>query len=155
MPFRDESFDSVFLIEVLEHVLDEVKVLNEAHRVLSCGGEAIITVPNKLFPFETHSIRLGLKVIEPPIPFFSWLPNRIRNKHERARVYAPSGLVKSLTRQFSIRQIDYIPPLLEGRPFQKNGCWLIAVRNLAEKVFSKIPFKWLSMSILVVAQKKK
>ena len=155
LPFRDEVFDSAFLIETLEHVLDEAKVLNEVHRVLSCSGEVIITVPNKFFPFETHSIKLGLKIIEPPIPFFSWLPNRIRNKHERARIYTPSALVKSLTGQFSLRQINYIPPLLEGRPFQKNRCWLMAVRNLIEKLFSKVPFKYLSMSILVVAQKKK
>jgi len=27
-------------------------------------------VPNKYFPFETHSIKIGNKIIEPPIPFF-------------------------------------------------------------------------------------
>lgn len=155
LPFTDEAFNSVFLIETLEHVLDDEKVLREVHRVLCYNGEVIITVPNKLFPFETHSIRLGLKVIEPPIPFFSWFPNRIRRKHERARVYAPNSLAKSLMKHFAIRQINYIPPLLEGPPFPKDGYWLTVIRNMVEKLFSKTPFKYLSMSILVVAQKKK
>jgi 2-polyprenyl-3-methyl-5-hydroxy-6-metoxy-1,4-benzoquinol methylase len=38
LPFADESFDQVFAVHVLEHVLDLVPLMNEVHRVLRPGG---------------------------------------------------------------------------------------------------------------------
>jgi len=51
MPFHDESFDTIFATEVLEHLDDETlnKGLDEIYRVLrgGGGGHLIITVPYK------------------------------------------------------------------------------------------------------------
>ena len=44
LPFRDRSFDSVLIFEVLEHVADIDRVLNEAFRV--ARKNVLITVPN-------------------------------------------------------------------------------------------------------------
>jgi SAM-dependent methyltransferase len=44
LPFKDRSFDSVLIFEVLEHVLDVEKVLAEAFRV--ARRNVLITVPN-------------------------------------------------------------------------------------------------------------
>lgn len=44
---RDESFDVVIAFDVLEHVPDYKKALAEVRRVLSAGGTAIFTVPQK------------------------------------------------------------------------------------------------------------
>ena len=44
LPFRDQSFDSVLIFEVLEHVADIEKVLSEAFRV--ARKNVLITVPN-------------------------------------------------------------------------------------------------------------
>ena len=41
-----ETFDVVFLGEVLEHVFDPVQVLSEARKVLVPGGRVVITTPN-------------------------------------------------------------------------------------------------------------
>jgi ubiquinone/menaquinone biosynthesis C-methylase UbiE len=38
LPFADESFDSVFAIEVVEHLLDVDRCLAEVNRVLKPGG---------------------------------------------------------------------------------------------------------------------
>jgi SAM-dependent methyltransferase len=44
LPFRDRSFDSVLIFEVLEHVADIERVLSEAFRV--ARKNVLITVPN-------------------------------------------------------------------------------------------------------------
>lgn len=51
MPFPDNSFDAVFLIEVLEHVHNPPKALSEISRVLKPGGTLIFSVP---FIFPLH-----------------------------------------------------------------------------------------------------
>lgn len=44
LPFADKSFESVLLIDVLEHIFQPLDVLKEAHRV--CTGYVYISVPN-------------------------------------------------------------------------------------------------------------
>ncbi len=46
--FADGSFDTVFLIETIEHLLpdDLARTLGEIHRLLAPGGHLIITTPN-------------------------------------------------------------------------------------------------------------
>lgn len=48
LPFPDKSFGMVVCREVIEHVLDDVKLLNEAWRVLEDDGWLYITTPNGL-----------------------------------------------------------------------------------------------------------
>lgn len=43
---KDNTFDCVLMNEVLEHVHDVEKSINEAYRVLLKGGKIVITVPN-------------------------------------------------------------------------------------------------------------
>jgi 2-polyprenyl-3-methyl-5-hydroxy-6-metoxy-1,4-benzoquinol methylase len=45
LPFDDASFDSVSLLDVLEHVADERVTLSEARRVLRPEGLVVVTVP--------------------------------------------------------------------------------------------------------------
>ena len=73
MPFADGSFDRVIAAEVLEHILDDQRAMNELARVLRPGGQAAVTVP-------------------------SWLPERIcwalsENYHN-----TPGGHVRIFTR---------------------------------------------------------
>jgi|SRR3989344_9310097 len=52
IPFKDKIFDVVILGDVLEHVNNEAKSLNEIYRVLKSEGILILTVPHKgLFSF--------------------------------------------------------------------------------------------------------
>jgi SAM-dependent methyltransferase len=48
LPFRNESFDLVLMLEVIEHLPDIPHSLREIARVLKPGGIAIVTTPNRL-----------------------------------------------------------------------------------------------------------
>jgi SAM-dependent methyltransferase len=48
MPFAGASFDRVIAAEVLEHILDDQRAMDELARVLRPGGLAAVTVPSWL-----------------------------------------------------------------------------------------------------------
>ncbi|HOE70102.1 MAG TPA: class I SAM-dependent methyltransferase [Brevefilum sp.] len=64
-PLRDRSFDVIYLLDVVEHVKDDQKLVSEMLRILKPGGKLILTTPHiniRLFPpFLTSwiSIRWG------------------------------------------------------------------------------------------------
>ena len=49
-PFAPGMFDAIAMSDVLEHVLDPIRILKLAHKLLRPGGVVLITTPN------THSI---------------------------------------------------------------------------------------------------
>lgn len=54
LPFRDDSFDMVALFDVIEHIDDDQKVLEEVRRVLKPGGQVFISVPAYQFMFSQN-----------------------------------------------------------------------------------------------------
>lgn len=46
LPFPDQTFDTVILMEVIEHVANERRVLAEIARVLRVGGRLLLTTPH-------------------------------------------------------------------------------------------------------------
>ncbi|MDP3994449.1 MAG: class I SAM-dependent methyltransferase [bacterium] len=52
LKFKNNSFDAVFILEVLEHVEDPVKVLFEVKRILKKGGYGIFLVPSDSILFQ-------------------------------------------------------------------------------------------------------
>ena len=45
LPFSDNSFDTVVLDNVLEHIPDPIPILNEIQRVLDANGRLVVGVP--------------------------------------------------------------------------------------------------------------
>jgi len=80
MPFADNFFDIVFSNEVLEHVQDDRKAVQEMLRVLKPGGVVIAFTPNRGWPFEQHGMFLNGKYIWGNIPLLPWMPRYIRQK---------------------------------------------------------------------------
>jgi ubiquinone/menaquinone biosynthesis C-methylase UbiE len=95
LSFADGRFDAITMIEVLEHVEHPDRAAAEVARVLAPGGVLYISVPNRLFPVETHSVVLPPtdRVIAgrwlPFLPYFRALHDRI-----------------SLARNFRPRELD-------------------------------------------------
>jgi 2-polyprenyl-3-methyl-5-hydroxy-6-metoxy-1,4-benzoquinol methylase len=147
------NFDVVVSIETLEHFQNETAALSNIRRVLRHSGRLVLYVPNKLYPFETHGIRIGTYVIDQPlIPFFSYVPNIMRRRFERARIYSSKELQRLLQRSgFRIDVVDYLFLPLDKvkRDFVKKS-----LRKFFS-ILEKTRLRMFGMSIFVVATKQR
>ena len=87
LPFVQGSFDVVLLHEVIEHVEDDRKAIQEAYRVLASGGRMVIFAPNRFYPLETHGVFWRGRYHFGNVPLINWLPNPLRDRiapHVRA-----------------------------------------------------------------------
>lgn len=71
LPFADDSFDTVLLTSVIEHVPDAEAAMENLARVIRPGGHLILTAP---FLYPTH---------EPPYDFFRFTHYGLRELLER------------------------------------------------------------------------
>lgn len=106
LPLPSGTFDLILSHEVLEHVQDDRLAVEEMVRTLKPGGRAVIFVPNRGYPFETHGIywkgqyHFGNKL------FVNYLPRGVRNKlAPHVRVYSGQDL-ESLFAGLPIRFIE-------------------------------------------------
>ena len=156
LPFPKESFDLVFLHEVLEHVEDDKKALKEAARVLKPGGKIIIFVPNRLYPFETHGFYVGKKFVHKNLPLVNWLPMKVRNKiAAKARVYTLKTF-KSLLKfhfnsQLKIEFAGWVMPALDK--IQRRHKIIGNIMKMKLNLLEKSWFRRFGISIFLVLQK--
>ena len=73
LPFKDNVFDIVNCVEVIEHTENPDLLLSEIKRVLKPDGILYITSPNKYWPIESHY----------RLPFLSYLPRKFANIYVR------------------------------------------------------------------------
>lgn len=83
LPFRKEIFGTAICAELLEHVLNPEKVLNEVHAVLKSSGKLIVTVPDEI---------KGMRHMNP----------------EHLRKFSQGELRNLLIRLFDIGTMEYI-----------------------------------------------
>lgn len=110
------KFDVAIMIEVLEHVEDEIQALRNIRQHLNEDGALVLFVPNKSWIFETHGALIGGRNISLGVlgfPFLSWAPEFIRKKYAGARIYNKRRLKCVLTRSgFEPLFFEYyLPPL--------------------------------------------
>ena len=96
LPFADDQFDLIALLDTVEHIADELAVLQECQRVLKPGGRLIVTVPAFMW---------------------LWSYNDEINDHER-RYTAPELQMKLELTGLRVRRISYnnffLFPLIAG-----------------------------------------
>lgn len=56
LPFPDAAFDLVVAFEVIEHLTDWEQLIAEARRVLSPGGQFVVSTPNKAYYAESRRL---------------------------------------------------------------------------------------------------
>jgi 2-polyprenyl-3-methyl-5-hydroxy-6-metoxy-1,4-benzoquinol methylase len=80
LPWADESMDVCLSIQLLEHVADWRRCLDESTRVLRRGGALFLTTTNWLCPTQE----------EFDLPLYSWYPGRLKRRYEHlARTSRP------------------------------------------------------------------
>jgi SAM-dependent methyltransferase len=106
LPFPDNSFDLILSHEVLEHVQDDRKAVEEIVRTLRPGGRLVLFVPNRGYPFETHGIYWKGKYRFGNIPLVNYLPDRWRNRlAPHVRIYSRASLGK-LFNGLPVRRVE-------------------------------------------------
>jgi SAM-dependent methyltransferase len=155
LPFEDDSFDVVLLNEVIEHVEDDRRSIQEAYRVLAPGGHIVIYAPNRLYPFETHGFYFAGAYHGPcNLPLLAnWVPDFVRNYFApHVRIYTQSqirGLFDDLNVEFVVQ--SHIFP----------GCDNWAARGLFGRLFrdtmhvlENSPLRRFGISHFLVARKR-
>ena len=134
--YQPDSFDVVFMGDVLEHLPDPVATVTEIHRVLRAGGMLAIECPmqtNTLFSrtgFVVYSL-LGRKatVHLPPYHLFEYRPHSMRNMLRRC------GFEITLQKEVMISpgQVTLRGPLahrLGKKAFQYPNYWITSMLGI-------------------------
>lgn len=162
MGFEDGRFDVALVNEVLEHVPDDHRGLEEVYRILAPGGMLIVFSPNRLYPFETHGVyrRGSRRRIPHYAPFVPYLPLRLgRALFEYwARNYWPWELRAMVERcGFAIREVGYVWQTFENISGRQPGA-IRALRPLLRAAcgrLERIPLlRSFGASQVVVANKR-
>jgi ubiquinone/menaquinone biosynthesis C-methylase UbiE len=153
LPFAEESFDGIFVNEVLEHVSDEEETLNELRRVLRPGGVLIVISPNRGFPFEGHTIHVGRWTSKAPTFMIPWLPRVITDHWVTARNYWPKELRQRIAAcGFTVIESGFIMPGFGFYPWLPEGMASMFRRHIAR--IDRFPgVRRMGVSNLVVARR--
>jgi Methylase involved in ubiquinone/menaquinone biosynthesis len=88
LPFKDATFDNIVSGDVLEHVYNKVKYLEETYRVLKPGGIFILNTP------RTEWIESYKKSIWFWVPYLGHVTNRIKYMfRDKINLKTPEGVV--------------------------------------------------------------
>lgn len=95
LPFDDASFDSVTVLDVLEHVYEQAELLVELNRVLKDGGKLVVTVPGwHLFSFLDMG---NFKFRFPRLHRWYYCLKHSREEYEYRYVSNPDGLIGDIS----------------------------------------------------------
>jgi SAM-dependent methyltransferase len=135
VPLPEATFDVIFSVHVIEHVVSPLVYLAEMARLLRPNGVALLSCPNRLWPYEPHA----------QLPFLPYLPmtlakalcnwrSRSKRVPERIRRQYHTGTLLShyfsfvglrrLCRQAGLEYIEVNPPgLFVVVPEVSFGAW--------------------------------
>jgi len=106
IPVKDASFDAIMCVEVLEHIIEPIKTIEEFARLLKSDGKLIITAPfcslthfapyhfytgfNKYFYKEILEMN-GFKILEitPNGNYYEYMAQEIRRLPSMIKNYPP------------------------------------------------------------------
>lgn len=121
IPFAEGSFDLVVAENVLEHVKDQEKVLDECHRVLDRRGQLFIATPNRFSLTPEPHVRIwGV----------GFLPRRWMSRYVK--------LIKGIPYQYiRVLSLGELKTLLNKKSFQSHRVALPSVHQRELVNFSK------------------
>jgi SAM-dependent methyltransferase len=148
LEFPSRSFDAVTAIEVLEHLPALDRSLEEMRRVMKDDGRLFVTVPNRLFPLETHSVSvLGKRFPGKRIPLLPYFPV-LHSRWSEARSFTLRSLV-SVVHSAGFRPIGH------GHVMPPFDRWLAGgkyVKPITERL-EATPARIFGVSLVLVCEK--
>lgn len=112
IPFKEEHFDYVFCVDVLQHVLNLDKALSEFHRVLKKGGTLFIIDKNK------YGLHRKYLIPERLIQKYKELTQK-RYRGFKERWFKPEELKKKLSNIFQSTYYEYLIEENKAKIFHK------------------------------------
>lgn len=154
LPFKDNNFDEVVCVDVLEHIKNDKEILKEIYRVLKKKGYLTLTLPSKNYPFSYDPINYTLeRLFKFHIPVGLWgfghlrlydLDETINNLKKlnfsdfktKRMLHFFAGIFE----QYYI--VNLIQPLTKSNPLNKASFNLKRIEKLKQRA-SKQPPKFL------------
>ncbi len=110
LPYKDNAFDVVILWDIIEHLWVEnaqEKSFSEINRVLKIGGSAIISAPNRLWPWDDEAFLFGVR----------YLPKRTADWYVKVRGKAADIEDRKGGYEFRMRTLNGYRKLFAGCGF--------------------------------------
>lgn len=143
-----KSMESVFCIEILDHVENLSAAINEIKRIIKQGGVVFVSVPNKYFPLETHHVYFGKKKFDgrlvPFICMFDFIHERIGSARRFSR--------KKLTQLFTEHGFALVGCGYFSLPFDNFKLGRLLIKPITEFLL-KTPLKIFSPTLTAVFKK--
>lgn len=129
LPFADGAIDSIVILDVLEHLAQPSVALAEAARVLSPGGDLIISTPHRglLAKLDANNLYLALRRRWRALPPLETYDDSVTGKHHH---FTLEELRTALGPELSIVRVSY------------TGLGLVEGFHLAALLFFKALFPW-------------
>ena len=141
LPFREETFPTCLLVEVLEHLSNPDEAVQEIHRVTAPGGKLILTtrfifplhsVPHDYFRYTEFGLRHLLR---------NWTDVKLRAQHDWYSTFLVL-FVRNFSEESPIAKVFFPVVVVITYAF-----WLL------RPIFSKIPLNYITSGYFVVATK--
>lgn len=84
IPFRDDTFDAVVCLGVIEYLDTDERALREMCRVLKPGGSAVVSTPSAIYPFY-HLDRVFLGLMASSRPLYHFVKYRLHGRRAPVR----------------------------------------------------------------------
>lgn len=109
LPFKNDSFDRIIASEVLEHIPDDEKAIAEMYRVLKPGGIALVTVPNKNYPFCWDPL--------------NWILERVFGWHLPSNIWWLAGIWADHVRLYDEKELKDKVEKKDKKGFKVEKIW--------------------------------
>jgi SAM-dependent methyltransferase len=170
LTFKDQAFDLVLLVDVMEHLKDPLRVMNEIKRVLRIGGSLVILWQPYYAPFGGHLKFYSKNPWRQLMPFFNsqryikkaCLKYAINTfEHEMAVFDSLNKLtLAKFRRMLSSPGLGLTVKVFKKRPFKTSetitGLWL---ERLLRGFLNKLPLlpfveEFTTQSVLIILERK-
>jgi len=111
LPFKDNSFNYIFSVDVFQHVPDLEKAIKECHRVLKKDGVLII-IDKNMYGFNERSL-IPQKLIKNIKDLRTWKYSGFRE-----RWFSPKKLKKMINKYFDSARFEYLIEKNKNNIFQ-------------------------------------